>query len=251
MSRGFQPSLCVNARDRQRQIEKEFGECVTADVTAFVSGISGDLPEFLPCGCGLGRTITKQCERAREEYAKNEEQGKKLFAILGQFALGHDGPLAVLTLDDGTVVTIISPVVAATNPTMTITNGKVEIHSVSKIDDSLKRPGQAVNNLVRMAESAINKRNGMQLVEAVSGGASLNISTLRTFDYTVVHPLGQCRNQKGDPLVAVGRPGVSSKSEGGIRPLNGQREPRRRVHRFEYEKNCRSGQRSENDRQGS
>jgi hypothetical protein len=193
MSRGFKPSVVNLRSDRHSEIRAKYGDFVAYDVTSFIMGITEDMPKQAPCGCKIGRGTAERIFNARDEYDHNEVEGKKLFALLGSFSNGDSGPLVTLRLDDGTIVIMISPRIATSNPTMTITDGDVRISSTNEIRDDLRPVPKSGGVFTRIVDKIASRKSRFKLVESVRGGTTISISSLRTYDYSLVHPHSHCR----------------------------------------------------------
>lgn len=162
-------------------------------------GLTDHIPSSCSCGCKIGRFIRTRLGRARLEYAERVASGKHLFALLGGFSAGRDGPLSVVRLSDGTVIVVLSPTVAQTNPVMTIKDGTVSISGRESVRDSILKPGISSNPIVRAAEDALERRSNMQLVEPVAGGTTVTVNSIHSNDFYVVHPQSACNKWKNHP----------------------------------------------------
>jgi hypothetical protein len=192
-SRGFTPNVVNLRSDRHEEIRSKYGDYVALDVTNFIMGITEDMPRRAPCGCGISRGTYRRIVDARDEYDRNEVEGKKLYALLGSFSNGDSGPLVTLRLDDGTIVIMISPRIATSNPTMTITDGDVRISSTNSIRDDLRTACKSGSVFTRVVDKLSSRRSRFKLVESVRGGTTISLSSLRTYDYSLVHPHSHCR----------------------------------------------------------
>lgn len=193
MSPGFQPRAVNFSHERDNQIREEYGSYTAIDVSDYVMGVVSDLPEVAECGCRIRASERDQIRRAREEFHQNEVQGKKLFALLGSYAFGEAGPLVTMRLDDGTVIVVLSADVARSNPVMTVTEGDVKISSRELIDDKMRAGPRASGSIRRAYEKLTGLWGRFRLIESVRGGSTLTISTLRTYDYSLIHPTNRCK----------------------------------------------------------
>jgi len=191
----YVPNVRAVARETLSDFERRYGPVEVCDVSSYVMGLTKELPE-LTCGCHFGRFIGTRIGRARKEYEERVKAGKHLYSLLGAFATGSDGPLTVLTLDDGTVVVVISPFVARTNPVMTLMDGVVSITGRECVRDNILKPGISSNPIVRAAEAAIESRSNMRFLEPVAGGTTVNINSLHSNDFFVVHLKSACEKWK-------------------------------------------------------
>lgn len=188
----FIPKVTSISNTRLEDLESKYGPIEVLDATSFVMGVTDHLPESMPCGCRLGRIIRSRLERARVDYLESEKQGRHLFASLGRLTTSDDGPLTIVKFVNGCIVVVIPSLVAETNPTMTVRNGEVVITGSSGVPLSLQKPGKSKNPIVRTAESAFERRSSFRLVETVSGGTSINMNSLHSNEYMVVHLQSMC-----------------------------------------------------------
>lgn len=233
----YTPQAQVVAERKLEEMTNHYGPCEVYDASAYVMGLTDHIPATCSCGCKIGRFIRTRLGRARLEYAERVASGKHLFALLGGFSAGRDGPLSVVRLNDGTVIVILSPSVAQTNPVMTIKDGTVSISGRESVRDSILKPGISSNPIVRAAEDALERRSNMQLVEPVAGGTTVTVNSIHSNDFYVVHPQSACKKWKGH----VGSDSEVTKESRGSAP-----EQRRRERTVDYaaETDVDSGHRS-------
>jgi len=227
----YVPSVVSLPPERDMELRQKYGGFTAFDATPFVRGITGETIGRLPCGCKPGRFLQNRLARARRNYQNNERHGEALYAHLGQFVTQPDGPLTVIRFESGAVVVAIPPNVAETNPVMEIRNGKVSISGRNHIDSSAQKPGLSSNTLLRQAESALESRSSFRLIETMLGGTSININSLHSFEFIVVHLESKCSKWRAD-----GPPEAASDLEGGsVKEATGSRTHRRRRYRHHTE----------------
>jgi len=189
------------------EIVSEYGPSEVIDVSAYVMGLTDNLPRHCNCGCKVGRLVRTRLERARAGYEARVRSGRHLFALLGGFCNGRDGPMSVVRMDDGTIIVVLSPVVAETNPVMFVKDGTVSISGRESVEGSLLKPGVSANPIVRAAEEVLERRSNMVLVEPVSGGTTVTVNSIHSNDFFIVHPESACNRWKGassDPVSPKG-----------------------------------------------
>lgn len=194
----YVPTVKSIPNDKMRELVSRYGEVDIFDATPFVTGLTDNFPKEAACGCGFGRFIKNRLERAREEYLENVDAGRNLFALLGRLECADDGPLTVLRFDNGSVVIAIPPDVCATNPTMTIRNGVVDITGGRAVDSSFHKPGQPTNPFLLAADRAQEARSRFRLVESNCGGTTITMNSLHSADYSVVHLKSMCSMWKAE-----------------------------------------------------
>ncbi|BBU94044.1 hypothetical protein [Hadaka virus 1] len=192
----YKPELrSINPR-KLEEIVSEYGPSEVHDVSAFVMGLTDNVPRYCDCGCKIGRLVRTRLERARAGYEARVHSGKHLFALLGGFCTGRDGPMSVIRLNDGTIIVVLSPAVADTNPVMFVKDGTVSISGRESVEDSFLKPGISTNPIVRAAEEVLERRSNMILVEPVSGGTTVTMNSIHSNDFFIVHPESACDRRK-------------------------------------------------------
>lgn len=184
---------------RDKEIRDKFGDFDAIDVSSYIMGHNDEMPLLASCGCRTSRNIKAELERCRSEFRHNEEEGKKLYALLGSFANGDAGPLFTARLDDGTVIVVMSPLVAESNPVMEVVDGNVKIRGSRQIGDEYRKPPPNPTRLGRLVENISGRNSRFKLVESVKAGVSISINSLRTYDYTLIHPHDRCKITRAKP----------------------------------------------------
>jgi len=87
----------------------------------------------------------------------------------------------------------MSPLVAESNPVMEVVDGNVKIRGSRQIGDEFRTPPPNPSRLGRLVENISGSHSRFKLVESVKAGVSISINSLRTYDYTLVHPHGRCK----------------------------------------------------------
>lgn len=227
-NKSYIPSIVSLPAERHAELLQKYGRYSAIDATPFVRGVTDELLGDMPCGCKYGRFLQNRLVRARKSYLNDKKQGETLYAHLGQFVNQTDGPMTILRFESGAVVVAIPPNVAETNPVMEIRDGKVSISGRNHIDASAQKPGLSNDPLVRQVESALESRSRFRLIETMLGGTSININSLHSFEFMIVHPESKCSKWK------AGEQGASPVLEGGAAE-GVPRERRRRHHRHRTE----------------
>lgn len=178
---------------RDKEIRDKYGNYDAIDVSSYIMGHNDEIPSLISCGCKISRNNKAELERCRSEFRHNEQEGKKLYALLGSYANGDAGPLVTARLEDDTVIVIMSPQVAASNPVMEVVDGNVKIRGSRQIVDELRKPLKNPTRLGRLVENISRGGSRFKLVESVKAGVSISINSLRTYDYTLVHPHNRCK----------------------------------------------------------
>ncbi|BCM78291.2 hypothetical protein [Hadaka virus 1] len=208
----YKPELqSINPR-KLEEIVEEYGPSEVLDVSAYVMGLTDNLPRYCDCGCKIGRLIRTRLERARVGYETRVQKGKHLYAVLGGFCTGRDGPMSVVRLNDGTIIVVLSPAVASTNPVMFVKDGTVSISGRESVEDSFLSPGVSTNPIVRAAEEVLEKRSNMKLVEPVSGGTTVTVNSIHSNDFFIVHPQSACDRRKEVSRASVNHLGGRSEA---------------------------------------
>jgi hypothetical protein len=202
-TRTYTPYLQSVSPKKLDEIVKEYGPSEVHDVSAYVMGLTDNLPRYCNCGCKVGRLVRTRLERARVGYEARVRSGKHLYALLGGFCNGRDGPMSVIRLNDGTIVVILSPAVAETNPIMHVKDGTVSISGRESVEGSFLKPGVSTNPIIRAAEEVLERRSNMLLVEPVAGGTTVTVNSIHSNDFFIVHPESACNKWK-DPGGNVG-----------------------------------------------
>lgn len=178
---------------KDKEIRGKYGDYNAIDVSSYVMGYSDDIPEKGCCGCRISSNVKAELERCRSEFRHNEQEGKKLYALLGSFANGDAGPLVTARLDDGTIIVVMSPKVAESNPVMEVVDGNVKIRGSRNIGEEFREPPTNPSRTGRFIENISARKSKFKLVESVKAGVSISINSLRTYDYTLIHPHDKCK----------------------------------------------------------
>ncbi|WAS08303.1 hypothetical protein [Colletotrichum gloeosporioides polymycovirus virus 1] len=238
-SNGFKPAVKSFRRERDREIRDRYGDYEAMDVTSYVMGLSSDLPDHAPCGCRVSNSSKAKLLRSRLEFQENEKEGRKLYAMLGSFANGDAGPLVTSRLDDGTVIVVISPTVAKSNPTMEVVDGDVRICSKETVKDDMRTAPPSSSAWIRAAENLTGRSSRFKVIESVRGGTSVTVNSLRTYDYSLVHPKDKCSifgwiRAVADRAIYSGGDSDSCEWESSVEHDDPGRRRRRRRRRSDY-----------------